>query len=229
MNATGEQFLTAAGIDDLILRIDGRDPVSPAAVEAVLELCDRAEDGYQSGVLVAYVSGAPFAGWTRTLTVGLLTKWERAVRRLERLGLATVAVAAGDVGGTALDVLLATDYRIAVAGTRLTLPSSGEATWPGMALYRLARHGAAGLPRRAALLGTPIGTDQAAAAGLIDVVADEPDVALAEFAGAAATAVGKELAIRRQLMFDAPERGFDDALGAHLAACDRALRRMAAS
>jgi len=221
--------MNAAGIDDLILRVDGNEPVSPAAVEAILRLCDRAEDDYEAGVLVAYVSGAPPAGWTSTLTVGLLTKWERAVRRLERLGLATVAVAEGQVGGIALDVLLATDFRIAGRGTRLIPATYGEATWPGMALYRLARHGSAGNPRRAVLLGTPIEADQAAAAGLIDVVADQPRNALAEFADAAATTAGKELAIRRQLMFDAAERGFDDALGAHLAACDRALRRVATS
>jgi isomerase DpgB len=222
--------VTAAGIDDLVLRVDGRRPVSPEDVEAVLRLCDRAEDGYGSGALIAYVSGAPLPGWTQHLSVGLLTKWERAVRRLERLGLTTVAVAAaGDNGGTALDVLLATDFRIAVAGTRLVVPSDGEATWPGMSLYRLGRAGPAPGLRRAALLGTPIPAEQALAAGLVDVVADEPDDALAEAVTAAATVIGKELAIQRQLLLDAAQNSFEEALGAHLAACDRTLRRTAAS
>ena len=221
--------MTAAGLGDLVLRVDGGRPVSAADVEAVLRLCDRAEDGYGAGVLIAYVSGTPLPGWTRALGVGLLTKWERAVRRLERLGLTTVAVATGDTGGTALDVLLATDFRIAVAGTRLVVPSDGEATWPGMSLYRLGRHGGFPGVRRAALLGTPIPADQALAAGLADVIVDDADDVLAKVVAAAATVTGKELAIRRQLLLDAAQNSFEEALGAHLAACDRALRRTAAS
>jgi len=221
--------VTPAGIPDLELRVDGTEPVAPATVEAVLTICDRAEDGYATGVLTVRVSGAPKPGWTKDLSVGLLTKWERAVRRLERLGLVTVAVAAGDCGGTALDLLLATDVRIAVTGARLVVPVSRDATWPGMALYRLARQGASARLRRAALLGTPVGAAEAAAAGLIDVVVDQPDDALAEIAAAAATITGKEVAIRRQLMLDAAEHSFQEALGSHLAACDRTLRRAAAS
>jgi isomerase DpgB len=221
--------VTVAGVGDLVLRVDGSRPVSPSDVEAVLRLCDRAEDDYRAGVLIAYVSGVPLPGWPQTLSVGLMTKWERAVRRLERLGLTTVAVAAGDSGGTALDVLLATDFRIAVAGARLVVPVDGEATWPGMSLYRIARQGVAGGLRRAALLGTPIEADQAVAAGLVDVVAVEPAGVLAEVAAAAVAFTGKELAIRRQLLLDAAQHSFEEALGAHLAACDRALRRATAS
>lgn len=218
-------MVTAAGIDDLVLHIDGSRPIAPTDIEAVLAVCDRAEDDYQSGLLVTYVSGTPSAGWTAGLSTGLLTKWERAVRRLERSALVTVAVATGDCGGAALDVLLATDIRLAVAGARLIVPVDGEATWPGMALYRLARQGTSTAVRRAALLGTPIEAARAVAGGLIDVVVDEPGDVVAEIAAVAGTITGKELAIRRQLMFDAAEHSFDEALGAHLAACDRALRR----
>lgn len=218
-----------AGTGDLVLRIDGSRPVSPADVNAVLRLCDRAEDGYGAGLLTAYVSGAPHPGWTSELSVGLMTKWERAVRRLERAALITVAVAAGDCGGAALDVLLAADVRVAVSGARLVVATDAGSTWPGMALYRLARQGTAAGLRKAALLGVPIAAEQAVAAGLIDVVVDEPDDVLAEIASASGAVAGKELAIRRQLMLDAAEHSFEEALGSHLAACDRALRRTAAS
>ncbi|TWG09460.1 enoyl-CoA-hydratase DpgB [Actinoplanes teichomyceticus] len=221
--------MTAAGVDDLVLRIDGSEPVTPATVEAVLGICDRAEDGYAAGLLTVHVSGVPAPGWTSDLSVGLTTKWERAVRRLERLGLLTAGVATGDCGGAALDLLLATDVRIAVAGARLVVPVSGDATWPGMALYRLARQGATAGLRRAALLGTPLDAARAVAAGVIDVVVDRPEPALAEIAAAAAGITGTELAIRRQLMLDAAEHSFEEAVGSHLAACDRTLRRAAAS
>jgi isomerase DpgB len=219
--------VTAAGVDELVLHVDGTEPVSPAVVEALLRICDRAEDRYASGLLTAYVSGTPAPGWTTGYDVGLMTKWERAVRRLERVGLLTTAVATGDCGGPALDVLLATDVRIAVPGARLVVPVSGDATWPGMALYRLARQGATAGLRSAALLGTPIAAERAVAAGLIDVVADRPEHALAEIAEVAATITGRELAIRRQLLLDAGGQSFEEAIGSHLAACDRALRRAA--
>ncbi|MFF0171316.1 enoyl-CoA-hydratase DpgB [Streptomyces prasinus] len=213
--------------DSPILEVDGRRPLSADRIDAIGEACDRAEA--HGGRLVLHVSGAPEGSWADDLTVSLVSKWERALRRLERLPAATVAVVDGDVGGLALDVLLATDYRIATGSVRLVLPVSDGATWPGMALYRLGRQGAgAAVIRRAVLFGTPVEAAEALAVQLVDEVVDDPARAL-ELAGERFTAVaGSELAIRRQLMFEASTNGFEEALGAHLAACDRALRRAAA-
>jgi isomerase DpgB len=220
--------VTAAAVEDLVLHVDGSRPMSPETVEALLKICDRAEDQPGSGLLVVYVSGTPQPGWTKDVSVGLLTKWERAVRRLEHLGRVTVSVAAGVCGGTAFDVLLATDIRIAITGASFVVTSGGDATWPGMALYRLARGGTGGTLRKAALLGTSVDAAAAAASGLVDVVADQADEALAEIAAGAAGVAGTELAIRRRLLLDAPQHSFEEALGSHLAACDRALRRATA-
>jgi isomerase DpgB len=98
-----------------------------------------------------------------------------------------------------------------------------------MVLYRLARQAAPGVIRRAALLSEPIGANQALALALVDEVTDHPDAALAALAQRTVAVAGTELAIRRQLVFDASRTSFEDALGAHLAACDRALRRGAGS
>jgi isomerase DpgB len=171
------------------------------------------------------LTGVPLAGLPPDLTVGVLTKWERAVRRLERLGSTTVAVVLGDCGGTALDLLLATDVRIAAPNARLVVSVDGEATWPGMAIYRLARQAGAGRVRRAALLGEPILAVDALNGGILDQVTPEPEQALEVLAEKTASLTGKELAIRRQLLLDADRTSFEDALGSHLAACDRALRR----
>jgi isomerase DpgB len=211
--------------EGLVLRIDGSQPLSAAGTEALLRVCDQAEDLATAGLVAVHVSGTPGAGWAAGLTVGLLTKWERAVRRLERLGLTTAAVATGDCGGMALDVLLATDVRIAARGTRLVVPMDDEASWPGMALFRLARQAGPGRIRRHALLGEPITAADAVGLGLLDEVADDPDRALATVFERAAAVAGKELAIRRQLLLDAGHTTFEDALGSHLAAADRALRR----
>ncbi|NRQ31704.1 enoyl-CoA hydratase/isomerase family protein [Nonomuraea sp. NN258] len=225
--------MVTRGTDDaLTLRVDGGLPLTAAAIRELDALCDRAEadvqpDGRASGPVTVEVTGVPPAGWTAELTVGLVNKWERAVRRFERLGRLTAAVVHGDCAGTALDVLLAADVRIAAPKTRLLLPTGNDATWPGMAVHRLAQQaGSAGI-RRAVLLGTPIGASRALALGLLDEVREDPAVALAALAEADRAMAVSEIAIRRRLILDAVSTGFEEALGAHLAAADRFLRREA--
>ncbi|WP_231334623.1 enoyl-CoA-hydratase DpgB [Actinomadura graeca] len=217
--------MSPAGSDGrTVLRIDGAQPLSASTVQMVTAVCDRVEDHGRPGVVEVHVSGAPGPHWTSGLTAPLVTKWERAVRRLERLPMTTVAVASGDCGGTALDVLLAADLRVAERGTRLLVATDGSVTWPGMALYRLVQQAGPAAVRRAVLLGAPIETGQALALNLLDEVVDDPAGQVAALA-ASGLVSERELAIRRQLMFEAATTSFEDALGAHLAACDRALRR----
>jgi isomerase DpgB len=160
--------------------------------------------------------------------VALVSKWERSLRRLERLGVTTATVASGDCGGAALDILLATDYRIATPDTRLSLPVDGGATWPGMAIFRLVQQAGVARSRPAILFGAHIDSHEGVDLGLIDELADDRARALEAVAELASTLSGREVAIRRQLMFDAASNNFEDAFGAHLAACERALRRSAA-
>lgn len=206
------------------LRIDGAEPLSKETVRRLADLCDRVESlGLEAPVTVA-LSGAPALPWTAP-DLTLATRWERAVRRFERLDAATVGVAAGDVGGTALDVLLATDVRVASPDTRLLVPVTAGGAWPGMAIYRLVRQAGIAAARRTVLLGRAIEAAEAVALGLLNDTCDDPAEALARVARAAAGLPGRELAIRRRLMDDAVSTSFEEALGAHLAACDRALRR----
>jgi isomerase DpgB len=190
--------------------------------------CGRAEDGDTNGFVIVYVSGVPGPECPSGLSVALVSKWERALRRLERLPAVTIAVAEGDCGGPALDALLATDYRIMATWAKLVVPVMAGATWPGMALYRLARQApGARLARKAALFGTPIEALAAQEMGVIDEVADDVTMPVERAIEEAFAARGAELAIRRQLVLEAPTTTFEDALGAHLAACDRVLRQAA--
>lgn len=212
----------------LTLDVDGRRPPVPVAVKELAALCDRAEDSGPGTVAVLRVAGAPGPDWADGLDTALVTKWERTLRRFERLPAVTVAVASGDTGGTALDAFLVADLRLTTPDTRLVLPSDGEATWPGMAAFRLVRLLGAGRARRAVLFGDPIGAEEALALGLADELVDDPEGALADLILRYGEGGGSELAVRRQLLLDAATTPFEDALGSHLAACDRALRRTAA-
>jgi len=211
----------------LRLRIDGTQPISMETVKAVQALCDQAEDHAAPGIVTIYVSGAPRGAWARDINTALVTKWERALRRLERLAMTTVAAASGDCGGSALDTLLVTDFRVGTTDLRLSVPVHEDATWPGMTIYRLTQQAGLARIRRAVLFGIHITGGEALALRLIDELVDDLEVSLAAIAERSGVYSGKELAIRRQLMFDATTTSFEDALGSHLAACDRALRRSA--
>ncbi|ODA70320.1 enoyl-CoA-hydratase DpgB [Streptomyces sp. AVP053U2] len=221
---TGVQFAA----EDLVLNVDGTKPLTADTVAAITAVCDAAEDRADETLVVVQVHGAPAEAWSEDLTVALVSKWERALRRLERLPAPTVAVADGTCGGTALDALLATDYRIATASVRLTVPVGDGETWPGMAVYRLANQAASGSAvRRAVLFGAPIDAQAALGLHLVDEVTDDVADALARTTARTGGVRGSELAIRRQLILDAATTGFEEALGVHLAACDRTLRRAA--
>ncbi|MFD7132145.1 enoyl-CoA-hydratase DpgB [Streptomyces sp. NPDC059894] len=214
--------------DVLTLAIDGSQPLSVGTVRDLTVLCDEAEDrGDLGGAVTLHVTGVPAAGWADGLDVSVVTKWERTLRRLERLPAVTAAVATGDTGGAALDAFLTADIRIATRGTRLLLSFDGEATWPGMAAFRLARLAGAARARRAVLFGHPIQAPEALMLGIADELDEAPEAAAAAAVQRCAGLSGKELALRRQLLFDATATSFEDALGPHLAACDRALRRTA--
>ncbi|WP_426513732.1 enoyl-CoA-hydratase DpgB [Dactylosporangium sp. McL0621] len=209
----------------LTVVVDGARPLTPDAVAVVTTVCARAEDLGGAAVIVLHVTGVPGPGWTAGLTTELVGRWEQALRRLERVPAAVIALATGDCGGPALDALLAADHRIAAGPVRLVLAADGGLAWPGMALHRLARHapGAAAV-RRAALFGGALESADAVALNLVHEMSDDPRAALAAAIGRASAVSGTELAVRRQLALDAPTVGYDEALGTHLAACDRALR-----
>jgi isomerase DpgB len=213
---------------DLTLRVDGSRALSAESVAELAAVCDAAEDAGAPGFVIIRASGVPSPRWAGDLSVGLVSKWERALRRLERLPAVTIAAAEADCGGIALDALLAADYRIMPAAAKLVVPVVAGATWPGMTLYRLARQAAGtAAARRAGLFGTPIGAGAAMSMGVIDEVADNVTVAIEKAMEMAAAVETTELAIRRQLMQEALTSTFEDALGVHLAACDRSLRRLA--
>lgn len=212
----------------LVVRVDGGRSLSAGLVAALGAACDSAEDRADRNPVILHVSGTPAGPPDHDVTVALVSKWERVLRRLERLPAATIAVASGECGGLALEALLATDYRIATPSVRLRMPALARATWPGMGLFRLARQAGPAAIRRAVLFGDPISAAEAVAMGLLDELTTDTAAALAAAAALSEGIPGAELAIRRQLMQDALSVSFEDALGAHLAACDRALRQASA-
>lgn len=151
-----------------------------------------------------------------------VTRWERALRGIERSPAATVALLGRDVAGLALEVALACDFRIAQPGGLLSW--TGEhGVWPSTALNRLVRLLGLGGARRFLLLDQAWSAETALVNALVDAVARDQFAAAADLR-AKLDAVG-DFRVVRQLLEEAATADYDEALGAHLAACDRSLRR----
>ncbi|WBB57571.1 enoyl-CoA-hydratase DpgB [Verrucosispora sp. WMMD573] len=205
-----------------------------AAVTAVVNAASqRAED--HAGQQVILLRMAAFRqgeqSWPGAVTIKEVNSWERAVRRLERSTAVCITVADGVCGGPTLDLLLATDYRIVSTDCRIFLPINAGHCWPGMALHRLVQRLGLSKARQLVLWGHELNADEALRLGLVDEVAppEQLDTTWRSAAMLMGPTAGFDLAMRRQLLLEAIATEFDDALGTHLAACDRELRRLVTS
>ena len=215
---------------DVYHRIDTAKPLSVPLVDGLNELCERVEASSEDTIAVLHLTDESDAGpggtaWPGEVGIELVNRWERALRRLERLRAVTVSVAEGRCAGPALEVLLTTDYRIATRDLRLHPPALSGEVWPGMVLHRLANQIGTAQARRLALFGGEVTAVQARRVSLIDEIVDDVVEGVAASTQLAGVATGTELGIRRRLMMEATSTSYEEALGAHLAACDRSLRR----
>jgi isomerase DpgB len=210
-------------LTDFYLEIHAGTALSGALIQTVAEVCDRVEDSKKDTAVLLRLSGGGGA-YSHELGVHTVNRWERTLRRLERLPALTIAVVDDVCEGPALDLLLTTDYRISTPDSTLRAALVAGGTWPGMALHRLASQLGVARARRLGLLGMDVTAAQAAQWGLVDEVSDDPASAAREVLAALANRSGTELAIRRQLLSEAGWTSFEDATGAHLAACDRVIR-----
>ncbi|GLZ29072.1 hypothetical protein Lesp02_12620 [Lentzea sp. NBRC 105346] len=211
------------------VRIDDALPLSADLVTAVTIACDRVEDAGGDAHLLLHVANTSTGArdWPGEVGVHVINKWEQALRRVERLGAATFAVVEGVCTGPALEVLLATDFRLMTPESRLSPAAGGRDWWPGMVLHRLANQIGLTRARQLVLFAGDVDPARAAELGLVDEVVNEPVERVAALSKLVRGREGSELAIRRRLLLEAVTTPFEESLGTHLAACDRELRRCA--
>jgi isomerase DpgB len=148
--------------------------------------------------------------------------WERALHLIERSPAATVALFGRQVGGSALEVGLACDFRIADPDSQVMWHNVG-AVWPSTSLFRLVQLIGPAPTIRLTMLGEPVPANAALVSGLVDVVTDNPEAEVKTLRTAVAGL--DDLRVVRQLIAEAAHTSYDEAVGAHLAACERYLRR----
>ena len=219
----------------LCLEIDGNAFMSPTLVAEVNKVCDHVEDAGGSSAVMLHVKSMPnrvedryWPGDAGDIDVHLVSRWEQGLRRIERLAAVTIAAAQGVCGGVALEVLLASDYRLVSTDLCIRLLGPGG-VWPGMAIHRLANQVGIARSRRLALFGEDVSAAWAAELGLADEIVDDVKARVSSLVGSLARSAGEDIAVRRRLLLEATAATFEDALGAHLAACDRVMRHLKAT
>lgn len=218
--------LAPAPTPDPTLDIDSTRPLCPLLVADVNALCDRLESAESSTSAVIRLHGtAPAENWPGDVGIDVVSRWEKALRRLEQGRFAKIVTVEGVCSGPALDVLLTADHRIGAPGLRIAMPVNNDGVWAGMAVHRLTNQLGGLHARRLVLFGAELSGQRALAIGLIDQTAKDPAAVAARLAARFARLDAAELAIRRQLVIEAGVTAFEEALGKHLAACDRTLRR----
>jgi isomerase DpgB len=205
--------------------------ISSRMIDDINLACDRAQDAGPGSVLAVRLApgkkeGALFPAGGHS-ELHMLSQWERALQRIEKLPIPTLAVVEGDCFGLMMEILLTTDFRIAGADSRIGLTRMGQTLWPSMAIHRLVAQIGGAHARAAVLLGMEWDAAAALGVGLINKVSNDVDACADAHVRFCEQATFADLGIRRRLLLEATSTTHDQALGAHLAACDRALRATA--
>src|SRR5258705_13861427 len=125
---------------DARLSVDTSSTLTGTLISGIEALCDHAEDEATGTTVVIELADASggTGHWPGDVGVAVVNKWERALRRLEKVPATVIAAAHGPCSGPALELLLTADYRVAADDLRLNPPTYHGQPWPGMALHRLA-------------------------------------------------------------------------------------------
>lgn len=224
---TDSEFTSPPSNVGLTARIDDTLPLREVT-SAVNKICSEAESLTEKSVAVLRLGSvlSEQREWPGDADIRDINRWERTVRRVEKLAAVSIVAAEGRCGGPALDLLLAADFRIGTPDLDILLPVNDGYFWPGMSLYRLVRHFGLARARQLVLWETHIPLAQAAEMGLIERVSEDIAEVVRTTAAQLDRISDRETAVRRQLLSEAGSAEYEDALGFHLAACDRELRRI---
>lgn len=213
------------------LDIDGNAHLSSSLVSEIKRVCDDVDDGKRGSIVLLHVRGMrevsnerSWPGDEHEIDVHLVTPWEQVLRRLERLPAIIIGTAEGTCGGVALEVLLVTDYRVVGTNFSVSLQGAMGPMWPGMAIHRLANQLGIAKSRKLILFGGELSASRAQELGLVDEVASDVQARISRFVETLQENADVDIAVRRTLLLEAMATPFEDALGAHLAGCDRLIR-----
>ena len=147
-------------------------------------------------------------------------KWEKALRRLEKLRLASVACINGQCNYFHFQLILACDYRVATSQSSFQMPEIQKGYLPGMGLFRLAKYIGLGVARRFAFTGSHISASDAVKHGLLDVQCEVSQMGgiLQELQTSLSSLDSEALQNARRLLNESFSTPYEQAIGHFLAA-----------
>ncbi|HEX4168334.1 MAG TPA: enoyl-CoA-hydratase DpgB [Bryobacteraceae bacterium] len=213
--------------------IDGAGPLTNDLISTLNGAVDQAEDSGSETILFLQVVGSAtphsIEAWPGDIELHAVNRWERLMRRIERANFITMCLVEGACSALALELLLVCDRRWASDDFSMRLARATGGIWPGMSLYRLTTELGQRQTRKLFLELTVIDASTAEELTIVDEVLEDPVNIFDRVSALLQKAPLQDFAVRRRLMQDSLTTGFDEALGAHLAACDRQFRRSSAA
>jgi len=210
------------------IKINGTSLLSSELTVQLSNALDQAEDLGQSSILLVRIVGNANPNvlrvWPGRTDIQSVNRWERILRRIERANVITIAVVEHACSALALELLLVADRRLATSTFSMQCSIPGGEVWPSMALHRLVRQIGESQARKMVLDSSDITAQRGLELSIIDQIVDDLQDGNST-ALLLAYAPSHDFPTRRRLILDGASSSFDEALGAHLAACDRALRR----
>jgi isomerase DpgB len=217
----------------LCFTIGGGDSLSSSLVTEIKNICDSAEAEADNSFLWLHVRGAAeptgvprWPGEEHQIDPHLVSQWEQLLRRVELLRKITITTVEGICGGLALEILLATDFRLICKGSQIRLDGRLGSVWPGMVLHRLANQIGIARARKVALFGGALSDIFACETGIVDEIVEDFATRVKEFVESNKQISPTDVAVRRGLLLEATSTSFESALGLHLASCDRQIRNV---
>lgn len=159
------------------------------------------------------------------LALPSLNRWEKTLRRFERLPFVTATYLSADISAFGSDLFFAGSLRFVRQDTTLALPAVNGSLLPTMTVHRLVRDHGTGVARDLLLKGAQVITARTLVeSGVASWAGDLGDV-LSQLEGLYSARAGlSSYAVVRNLIEDATVLSYEELLGASLAATDKALR-----
>ena len=212
-----------------------RERTTMRMVRELTVVCDHLEDVSACRVVVIrgaegrFSRGIDFEEFRPETPMDIhgFNKWEKCCVRIERLPKITIAAMEGAVIGGGMQLALVCDARIATSDLCMQLNEVRLGFLPGMATFRLAKYIGLGRAKRLIMQCPELSAEEALDLGLIDSIAEDLEVAIAETIASFEPIHPVTLELARRLLNESFAVDFENAIGNFLAAQHRSITQTA--